>query len=111
MDQPAETARVTVVVVQSGGIAGFRREWRVEPPADAIEHWIALIDGCPWDDPTDAADGADRYRWVIRARRDDAEREAELGEAQVTGPWRALIDEVRAIAPRPVRPTAAEREL
>ena len=83
----------------------MRREWRAEPPADAVEHWIALIDGCPWDDePTSGVRGADRFRWFIRARRDDEpEREAELGDTQISGPWRILVDEVRAIAPRPVK--------
>jgi hypothetical protein len=104
MEQRAETPHLMVIVVRSGGIAGLRREWRAEPPADAIDHWIALIDGCPWDTPADATRGADRYRWFIRAQRDGgADREAELGDTDVSGPWRALVDEVRALSPRPVR--------
>jgi hypothetical protein len=104
MDQPAEPTRVVVTVVRTGGLAGLRREWRAEPPADALGRWITLVDGCPWDDPTPPSRGADRYVWRIRARVDDQpEREAELGDGQVAGPWRTLVDEVRSVAPKPSR--------
>ncbi|MFG6445116.1 hypothetical protein ACFXQA_07545 [Microbacterium sp. P07] len=99
-----------VTVVRSGGIAGLRREWRAEPSPDAVAHWIALIDGCPWGEPIGESPGADRYRWQIRARRDEEpERQAELDDGQVEGPWRTLVDEVRALSPRPARRGAADR--
>jgi hypothetical protein len=104
MQRAAEPTRVIVVVVRTGGLAGLRREWRAEPAADDTAHWIELIDGCPWDDHPPSTRGADRYVWSIRARYDERpERVVELGDAQVDGPWRTLVDEVRAVAPRPVR--------
>jgi len=89
-----------VAVTRTGGIAGRRREWRVEPPASDVPHWVALIEDCPWDaTPTDPAPGADRFVWRIRARcetpTETVERDAELPEPQVEGPWQTLIDEVR----------------
>ncbi|RKT36408.1 hypothetical protein DEU34_0921 [Microbacterium sp. AG1240] len=102
--QGATEPRVVVTVVRSGGIAGLRREWRAEPAPDAVARWTELIDGCPWDDPPAAEPGADRYQWRIRARSDDAPpREVRLGDGGLAGPWRTLVDEVRAQS-RPRRP-------
>jgi hypothetical protein len=91
---------VVVAVTRSGGIAGLRREWRVEPAASDVPHWVTLIESCPWDAvDTCPPQGADRYVWRIRARcetpQDTVERDAELQDPQVEGPWQALIDEVR----------------
>jgi hypothetical protein len=99
-DAPRDTsARVIVVVVRSGGIAGMRKQWRAEPPASDAPHWIALIDECPWDDAIDDDRAADRFVWRITASGDGVtEREAELPDSRLYGPWRALVDEVRGAA-------------
>lgn len=87
---------VVVAVVRSGGIAGLRRRWRVERAASDAERWIMLIDRCPWDAPAAAESGADRYVWTVIARTPAEERERELGESELDGPWRELVDAVRA---------------
>jgi len=89
---------VTVAVTRTGGMAGLRREWRAEPPEDEASTWQSLIERCPWNERTaaDAAPGADRYQWRIRARcADEPEQEAELSEDEVVGAWRELVDAVR----------------
>lgn len=87
------------MVTRSGGIAGLRRQWRAEPAADDTSAWRTLIDQCPWDAATDRgrapAPGADRFEWLIHAREDDAEREARLGDHELDGAWRELVDAVR----------------
>jgi hypothetical protein len=87
---------IVIAVVRSGGTAGIRRQWRVEPkPADAPE-WITMIERCPWGGTTEAVSGADRFIWVIRVRTPAEQREQELSDAALDGPWRALVDAVRA---------------
>ena len=56
---PPTDAQVAIAVVRTGGIAGIRRQWRVEAAPDDAVHWIDLIDRCPWDQETDAGSGAD----------------------------------------------------
>jgi len=97
-DAADEPPRVLVVVVRTGGVAGIRRRWEVEPPRDEAPQWIELIDRCPWQEPCPAQSGADRYVWSIRARTPEARREQELPESALDGPWRELIDAVRAAA-------------
>jgi hypothetical protein len=91
---------IAVTVTRTGGFAGLRRTWRAQPDTAEAPQWIALIDGCPWDaaDPKRdiAPTGADRYMWHVDARCGDAEREAALADPEVQGPWRDLIDAVRA---------------
>ena len=41
--------------------------------------------------------GADRFVWRVDARCGDAEREAELADPDVQGPWRELIDAVARV--------------
>lgn len=91
---------VAVTVTRSGGIAGMRRTWRAQPDPAQSRQWIALLDDCPWDaaDPARpiAPSGADRYVWHVDARCGEAAREAALAEPEVRGPWRDLIEAVRA---------------
>lgn len=103
---------VTVAVVRSGGIAGTTRRWGVEAEASDADEWIDLIDACPWDDEDaddevayaregDVPRGADRFAYRVSARMPEGpERHAALSESQASGPWRALIDAVRAASPR-----------
>ncbi|GAA5039297.1 protealysin inhibitor emfourin [Microbacterium fluvii] len=101
MDPDPRTDRqLTVTVVRSGGFAGLSREWTASPPEAEAPHWIAMITLCPWDEtpavapPTDA----DRFQWRIEAAEPQGVRTALLGDAELTGPWRDLVDAVRAAA-------------
>ena len=91
-------APVVIAVVRTGGIAGIRRKWRVEPDPTETHHWIAMIDSCPWDADSDADSGADRFVWLIRVRTPSEERERELPDSALDGPWRELVDAVRESA-------------
>lgn len=99
-DRDARIVEVAVTVTRTGGFAGLRRTWHAQPDRADAPQWIALIDGCPWDaaDPTRdiAPTGADRFVWHVDARCGDAAREAALADPEVRGPWRDLIDAVRA---------------
>lgn len=87
---------VVIAVVRTGGIAGIRRRWRVEAPREEAGEWIALIDSCPWDDPPADEAGADRFVWSIRVRTPSERREQDLPDGALDGPWRELVDAVRA---------------
>lgn len=93
---PPADPQVVVAVVRTGGIAGIRREWRVEPDPDDTPEWISMIKRCPWDDEPDAAAGADRFSWTIRALTVSERRERELPDSALDGPWRELVDAVQA---------------
>jgi hypothetical protein len=88
--------RVVIAVVRTGGIAGLRRRWRVERDPAEAEDLIALIDSCPWDSTPAESTGADRFVWTIRARTPAEQHEQELPDAALDGPWRDLVDAVRA---------------
>ena len=48
-ESPAPTdPQVVIAVVRTGGIAGIRRKWQVEPDPAETHHWIAMVDSCPW---------------------------------------------------------------
>ena len=51
--------------------------------------------------------GADRFVWHVDARCGDAAREAALADPEVQGPWRDLIDAVRAAQKAAGRPKRA----
>ena len=93
----ADDLVVIVTVTRTGGIAGLRRMWRAEAGADDAATWITLIEGCPWDALRFErfAEGADRFMWSVDARCGPEERQAELADSAVQGPWRELIDAVR----------------
>ncbi|WP_194421280.1 protealysin inhibitor emfourin [Microbacterium abyssi] len=97
-ETPDDDDRVVVAVVRSGGIAGIRRRWQVEPPRPEARVWIALIERCPWDAPSDTDAGADRYVWSIRVRMAQEQRERELADSELQGAWRELVDAVRDAA-------------
>lgn len=98
MPQPeADNAeRLTIVVVRSGEIAGLSKQWRAEPDADGTPHWRELVESCPWDAAPSPTAGADRYQWRIEVHDGGAAvHQARLGDGQIEGPWRTLVDEVR----------------
>ncbi|KSU54125.1 hypothetical protein M3672_04625 [Microbacterium enclense] len=102
MPQPdAESAeRLTIIVVRSGGIAGLSKQWRAEADADHAPRWRELVESCPWDAASAPPSGADRYQWRIEVHHGGAPvHQARLGDGQVQGPWRTLVDEVRQAAP------------
>jgi 16S rRNA U516 pseudouridylate synthase RsuA-like enzyme len=84
-----------ITVIRSGGFAGLRRTWtmRVEDQQDR-ESWRKLVDGLPWNDRRPAPPQPDRYVYLIRVSR----RRITLQEQQVDGPWRELVERVKAAA-------------
>lgn len=101
-DDPSrdDTAQAVVVtVIRSGGIAGRRRQWRAQPAPDDTPRWKTLVDSCPWDDAGGESAGADRFVWIIRVADGRVPpREAELPDSRLDGPWRELVEAVRAAA-------------
>ena len=98
------TSTILVIVVRTGGIAGLRRVWRAEPPPTEEPRWIELIEECPWDAEPGGAGGADRFVWNIEAHCGPQQKQAELPDREVQGPWRELVDRVRS-AGEPVEPS------
>ncbi|AXJ11387.1 protealysin inhibitor emfourin [Arthrobacter sp. PM3] len=92
-----------ITVQRSGGVAGMKRTWTVQPePPEDTERWQPLIEACPWDDVAGTGRGGqpDRFMYSIRA----GQRRAVLPEREVTGPWRDLIDCARAAAEQELPP-------
>jgi hypothetical protein len=95
-----------ITVQRSGGIAGMKRTWTVQPtPPEDTDLWQPLIEACPWDAVATSARGAagdggvqpDRFLYNIRA----GQHRATLPEQAVTGPWRDLVETTRAAAEQP----------
>ncbi len=83
-----------ILVVRTGGIAGLRRQWQVEPTDDADE-WLTLVTACPWNDvPVDAA-SRDAFVWRIEARMPSTTRVAQVPDRGLVGPWRDLVTRVQ----------------
>ncbi len=82
-----------VIVSRSGGIAGIRLTWevRVDEQADP-DNWAKFLSSLPWDEVSESEAGPDRFAYRIRC----APHEVVLSEPDVNGPWRDLIDRVRA---------------
>ena len=98
---------VDIRVTRTGGLAGVRRGWCVES-RDSGE-WEPLVEACPWDDDGIVVDtGADRFVWRIEVLAPAPQRTAELPDAAVEGPWRALVVRVRDEG-APVRPARTTR--
>lgn len=83
-----------VVVSRSGGIAGIRVTWevQVDEQPDAAS-WRELLDALPWDEAEESAPEPDRYIYRIRC----APHEVVLPEPKVCGPWKDLVDRVKAV--------------
>ncbi len=102
MAQPAEGDELSfrILVVRSGGVAGMTRRWQVEPGDDA-EEWRELVRACPWGAEGSDTESRDRFVWRIEVSRSgeqpaDPARSASVPDAQLRGPWRALVDRVQA---------------
>lgn len=90
----------TISVVRTGGFAGLRRTWSVDTADAAVTDWVGLVDACPWDAAATPKPATDRFVWRIELRgsrgtRADR-RNATLADSDLVGPWRALVDAVRA---------------
>ncbi|MRG61389.1 hypothetical protein GE115_16150 [Agromyces sp. CFH 90414] len=82
-----------VSVSRSGGIGGLRLVWEVDLDREPDrESWEVLLHDIPWDEVPPAPPEPDRFIYRIRCE----PHEATLAERQVTGPWRELVDRVRA---------------
>jgi len=86
---------VAIRVARSGGIAGMTRRWSVQPSGSEREHWMLLVERCPWDEKPPAGTGADRFLWRIEVRVRQERHEQVIPEEHLQGPWRALVDAVR----------------
>lgn len=91
--------RLVLVVVRTGGVAGFRREWRVERHGTESRTWLDLVERCPWEAPDPLDAGADRFVWRIRAAVGDVERARDVSDSALSGAWRELVDAVRNATP------------
>ncbi len=83
-----------ILVVRSGGIAGIRQQWQVEPSDDA-EEWLTLVRACPWGAVGTDPASRDRFVWRIEARMPHPVRTASIPDSQLLGPWRELVDRVQ----------------
>ncbi|WP_308071100.1 protealysin inhibitor emfourin [Microbacterium nymphoidis] len=91
-----------ITVVRSGGITGAPRTWTVAPPPAESPNWALLIERCPWGNESSTQRGADRFVWRIRVQLHDDQHEQVVSDANLSGPWRELVDAVRAAgSPRP----------
>jgi len=94
----SESDTWSISVVRTGGFAGIRREWRVSS-ADAPEvDWRTLVDACPWSTVALPAPATDRFVWRIEARGGRRDRRATLGDENLVGAWRDLVDQVKSAA-------------
>jgi hypothetical protein len=86
---------VAIRVARSGGIAGMSRRWSVQPSGGEAEHWMVLVERCPWDEKPPPGTGADRFVWRIEVRIRRRRHEQVIPEEHLSGPWRDLVDAVR----------------
>ncbi|WP_241160537.1 hypothetical protein [Microbacterium sp. Y-01] len=94
---PPTDPQVVVAVVRSGGIAGIRRQWRVEVESSDASEWIDLIDRCPgtrrrMPTPGPTASSGGSAPAPLRAPR------ARAPGLCPGRPWLALVQAVRAAA-------------
>ena len=87
---------LSILVVRTGGFAGLRQQWHVEPQDDA-DDWIALVRACPWGSVGRDEASRDRFVWRIEARMPPTLRTASVPDALLVGPWRALVDRVQEV--------------
>lgn len=87
-----------VIVSRSGGFAGLRRVWRVDVEQQPDERaWLDLLRSLPWDDSdADSPGRADRFVYEIRVQT----HRVRLGETELDGTWRELVDRVKKAQPR-----------
>ncbi|GAA4284336.1 hypothetical protein GCM10022261_18670 [Brevibacterium daeguense] len=85
-------------MTRSGGFAGMRRSWSVQPKGPDEHRWCRLLDACPWDEAEESrpgavgSPGADRFVYAIET----PEHSITLPESSLVGPWRELVEWVQA---------------
>jgi len=93
-----------VIVSRSGGFAGLRRVWRVDVEEQPDERaWRDLLGSLPWeadDEPQRSSSAAapgrpDRFVYEIQVQT----HHVRLGETELDGAWRELVDRVRKAQP------------
>lgn len=89
-------AAIRILVVRSGGFAGIPQQWRIESQDDADE-WATLVTACPWDQVGTDPASRDRFIWRIEAHMPRTTRIAQVPDALLVGPWRALVDRVQDV--------------
>jgi hypothetical protein len=89
-----DAAAPRILVVRTGGIAGLRRQWQVEPAEDA-DDWLTLVAACPWDDVPVDATSRDAFIWQIETRMPTATHLARVPDRGLVGPWRELVTRVQ----------------
>lgn len=87
--------RLSILVRRTGGFAGLTREWRVE--TDGGTEWRGLVESCPWDARGGDPGVRDGFVWRIRIT-GAVDREVELPEGALVGPFEELVARVRAQA-------------
>ncbi|WBU38768.1 protealysin inhibitor emfourin [Homoserinibacter sp. YIM 151385] len=90
-----------IEVARAGGVAGLTRRWAVDPEPAERSAWASLVEACPWDAAPAESSGAarvvvDRFVWAIVARTTTVEHRASVPEPELEGPWRELVERVRA---------------
>jgi hypothetical protein len=96
--QSPETRRgstITVSVVRTGGVAGARREWRLKTRGDDVEQLVEQLDAMAWETVAIDPGSRDRFVWKITVT-GAARHRVTLPDAQVTGPWRELVERVQS---------------
>ena len=94
----------TILVVRSGGFAGLTREWRVSSTDHPEVDWVRLVEACPWEAAVSPDRARDQFVWRIEARARVRKCRATLPDSRVSGAWRSLVDEVKAVStPPPTR--------
>ena len=80
----------------------MERVWSVQAlTPDDRSQWQPLVEACPWDElPKSDTTQPDRFIYRIRA----GERRATLPERDLVGPWRILVETMRAAAESPDQP-------
>ncbi len=82
-----------ISVVRTGGFAGLRQQWVVVVDRrDDRDDWFRLVQDLPWRERPSVDPQPDRFVYRIRVSR----RQITLAEQQLSGPWRELVDRVRA---------------
>ena len=94
----SESDTWSISVVRTGGFAGLKREWHVSSTDAPEVDWRLLVDACPWSSVARQQPAVDRFVWRIEAHGGNRDRRATLGDVNLVGAWRDLVDRVKTAA-------------